>query len=205
MLSWLAGSALASAFGPGIFARIGAAVMHDFTAAVDWLSRDFWRVTTLIACIYIVITHFELIHWKHSSAKWESQYTTLHTENEKLTARIKAADKAIADQAAQIRKANDETNRLIAGDAGSLRLSGPGRSICRPGASGSSSEHSPGAKPNASGPPLPPDDLSAVPWDWLVTRSEEHDQLRAEVQAWHDWYGMLVKNWPNDTKPRQSS
>ena len=181
-------------------------VKSCFTAVFGFLAKlNPWQLACLALALFAVVEHFELISARHSAAKWQRQYQTVQTENAKLSARIAAADKTIANQTAQIRKANDETNRLIAGDAGDLRLHGPGRSICRPSASGSSSgSQPPGAKPNASGPPLPPadgEDLSAVPWDWLVTRGEEHDQLRAEVQSWRDWYQVLIANWP---KPRAS-
>jgi hypothetical protein len=43
---------------------------------------------------------------------------------------------------------------------------------------------------------VPPDDLAAVPWPWLVQRAEQADLNRQEVLTWREWYDRMVKDWP---------
>jgi hypothetical protein len=43
---------------------------------------------------------------------------------------------------------------------------------------------------------MSPDDLAAVPWQWLVQRSEQADLNRQEVLSWREWYRKLAAEWP---------
>jgi hypothetical protein len=110
-----------------------------------------------------------------------------------------AADKLNTNISNLIRSKNDETNRAIAADAGSLRVSGPGKATCLGRASLPAAASRPvpaSGNGNASGPALPPDDSAAVPWGWLVDRAEEHDLDRAEVISWREWYQRVSASWP---------
>lgn len=78
MLSLITRSLLWQSLSGLSFAKVGASVSHDFTAFIDWLSRDFWRVTTLAALIYIGVQHFSLVSARHEAAKWEKQFNAEH-------------------------------------------------------------------------------------------------------------------------------
>jgi NADH:ubiquinone oxidoreductase subunit B-like Fe-S oxidoreductase len=53
-----------------------------------WLChRSFWQLTTMAACIYIGVQHFELIHSRHEATKWHGQFTAekRHSTSLRLT------------------------------------------------------------------------------------------------------------------------
>jgi hypothetical protein len=118
-----------------------------------------------------------------------------HVRKQALELKAKA-DKVNAEIAAKIRSKNDEENRRIAGAADALRVSGPGRAVCARPPAAASGPQSASAAAAAAGSEMPSADSAAVPWGWLVTRAEEHDQLRAEVLSWRSWYDQMVKAWP---------
>ena len=169
---------------------------HDVAAAFDALSKlNIWQVlliaTLAIAGIQTLRLHAEQRH----SAKLETQITKLSGELNTISAQARKAEADGNRISKQLKDKNDEDNRRIAGDANSLRVSGPGKAVCRPSAA-ASGDGTRAAKPDAPGPALPPADSAAVPWNWLVQRSEEHDQLLAEVEAWRTWHDEVLKAWP---------
>jgi hypothetical protein len=107
--------------------------------------------------------------------------------------KAQAAGKQISKD---IRGKTDEENRRIAGDADAVRVSGPGKAVCRPAPAAPGGHDKASGKPDAPGPQVPPADSAAVPWPWLVQRAEQADLNRAEVLAWREWYDKLVASWP---------
>jgi hypothetical protein len=138
-------------------------------------------------------------HWKAVATERQASLVKLHATLDAETAKNKAAEKQTAQISKQLRDRTDEENRRIAGDADTLRLRGPGKAVCPAFPSGPSNGEGP-TKPDVAGPALPPDDRAAVPWGWLVQRSEEHDQLLNEVRAWRDWHEQVLKVWPKTTE-----
>jgi hypothetical protein len=121
-------------------------------------------------------------------------------------ARIEKKAKAIAARAetiaATLRSQNNETNRRIAGDADTLRVSGPGKAACVSSATPGAGRRQPASgNGNAAGPQVPAGngpalpELAAVPWPWLVNRAEQCDLNRAEVLTWREWHRLLVEDW----------
>jgi hypothetical protein len=154
-----------------------------------------WQLLALGLAVFALVQHFQLAGERRHSAKLQAQITKIASDARETKAKLDAANARIA---ADIREKNDEENRRIAGTADDLRVSGPGRSraACPPAASGG--HHPPNGKPDAAGPQMPSDDLAAVPWQWLVQRSEQADLNRAEVIAWRNWYDRLLKQWPKN-------
>ena len=181
-----------------ILAAIPAFAMQGAKAAFNFLKgASAWQILCLIAGVVIIYQHFEIVSARHDAARWHTQFTKLQSNFNTQSARMKARDATLVQLSNQLRKQSDEENSRIAGDAGSLRVSGPGKSACRPASPASPSQSQPSnAEPNVAGPALPTDDRAGVPWGWLTDRAQEHDQLRSEVQSWRDWYANLVKNWP---------
>jgi heme exporter protein D len=115
-------------------------------------------------------------------------------------AQIAKDDAQLAALSANIKAQVEYEDRLIAGDANALRVSGPGKARCPIIPASPGGHVAPAAKPDDAGPSLPPGDgqnlLAGVEWGWLTDRAQEHDQLLADEQAWRDWYSQIVKAWP---------
>ena len=162
-----------------------------------------WEIIIIgIAAAVLALGHHVLVV-RHDNGVRAAQKRVDDAADQKLAQEaiaLKAQIDALTSNISTLlRSQNDEENRAIAADAGNLRLLGPGKAACPrlPVAAPGAGRHvAPAAVPDAAGPALPTDDLAAVPWPWLVQRSEEHDQLRAEVQTWRDWYAKLVAAWP---------
>jgi hypothetical protein len=158
--------------------------------------REYLMIGKLLALLGAIA----LICWQSSQIhKWHEHSLGLSATLERINDAAKQGSKDGNRISKQLKDKNNEDNRRIAGDANSLRVSGPGAAICRPAPAAPSGHIAVTAKPDAAGPTLPPADgadLSAVPWPWLVQRSEEHDQLLAEVQAWRTWHDEVLKVWP---------
>jgi hypothetical protein len=152
-----------------------------------------WQLIAMGLAVFALVQHFQLAGERRHSAKLERQITQIADDARATKAKLDAANRQIA---ADIREKNDEENRRIAGDADTLRVSGPGRSrvACAPAAAGG---HQPAnGKPDVAGPQMPATDSAAVPWPWLVQRAEQADLNRAEVLSWRDWYQRLLAQWP---------
>ena len=179
-----------------ILLMLGGVAKRVGTTVITWLSSlTLWQLVSLGLAIFAVVQHFQLADARHDRDAWKQQYTRLHDQLDRADAEARKSADQIKRISKELKDRTDEDNRRIAGDANSLRVSGPGKAACRPAPAASGNDKG-GSKPDASGPPLPPDERAAVPWGWLTDRAEEHDQLRAEAQAWHDWYAALVRNWP---------
>jgi len=165
------------------------------------LKRIPWQLYVAIA----IVSAFGLLlidrnHWKAADARDHATAVNYRRQLDAETEKNKAAEKQTAQISKQLRDRTDEENRRIAGDAGTLRLRGPGKAVC-PSVSTGSREHQQAApKPDVAGPSLPTDDRAAVPWDWLVQRAQEHDELLNENKAWRDWHDQVLKVWPKTTE-----
>jgi hypothetical protein len=167
---------------------------HDVEAVGGFLSRhSIWLTVSLCLCLAWGVDH--IICHRHA-AHVEKQLARLEAANDDARSQVTKADTQIAALTKQLKDAKDAQSRAIADDARSLRVSGPGKSRCAAVPASADNGASP-AKPDAAGPSLPPTDSAAVPWDWLTTRAEEHDQLLNEVTAWRAWHDQVLKSWPN--------
>jgi len=157
------------------------------------------QLLCIILALSTIVVTLDRNHWKHVATERQAQVVKLQGELATISAAARKAEADGARISQQLKDKNDEDNRRIAGDANSLRVRGPGKSLCRPAPAPTSDGTRP-AKPDAAGPALPPDDSAAVPWGWLVQRSEEHDQLLAEVEAWRTWHDEVLNVWPKNTE-----
>jgi hypothetical protein len=168
--------------------------------ALSFLGKlNLWQVLLIAALLFAGIQTLRLKAEQRHSAKVEHQLSKAVGELNRISAEARKAETDGNRISKQLKDKNNEDNRRIAGDANSLRVSGPGKAVCRPAPAAPSGHIAVTAKPDAAGPALPPADgadLSAVPWPWLVQRSEEHDQLLAEVEAWRTWHEQVLSVWP---------
>lgn len=168
---------------------------------VDTLGKlNLWQLLLIASLLLAGVQTLRLHAEQRHSGKLQAQLTKINAALQAERDAVNAKNAELAGISAQLRKANDEESRAIHGDAGTLRLSGPGRAVCRPVAPAAPGGRvAPVAKPDAAGPALPPDDSAAVPWSWLVDRAEEHDELLAEVKAWRQWHDQVLQAWPKNT------
>jgi hypothetical protein len=135
-------------------------------------------------------------------AYWNARIVELAEKAQRI--RIDAEARA-AEITEKVRSNNESQARVIASDAGALRVRGPGqaaatscRSVDHPGlpatASGARAD---GGLADDAGPAVPSSDRATVPWRWLVNRAEQSDLNRAEVIAWRDWYQAQAAAWAN--------
>lgn len=154
-------------------------------------------VWVVLGCVLLGL----LASWWHTAAIRKHDRAIIAAEDQRLAAKAlklkQQVDDLLAKTTALERKANDAQNRRIASTADTLRLSGPGKAICRASIPAAASGYQPASgNGNAAGPQVPAGDLAAVPWGWLVDRAEEHDLDRQEALAWRQWYAKMVANWP---------
>lgn len=178
------------------------AVLKRFFAALDVQG---WVGVAVAAGLTFVAFHQwgEARHWKKQSGQFEKLYRADEASFQRIAAKatdLKAKTDALtASIAAKLKERNREENDRIAADARDLGLRGPGKAAC-PGGSGPATTASghigPASLADAPGPALPATDRAAVPWQWLVTRAQEHDSLLAEVKSWRADDAQLRKVWP---------
>ena len=130
-----------------------------------------------------------------ANAEWKAAFDTQRAASQQWKRNFEARGSRINDL---IGAQHDQNLRDIGVFADDQRLRGPGKAAAcsRPGAdSGLSSGPGAGGRPiapaDAPADQMPAGDRRAiVPWGWLVTRAEEHDQLLSEVTAWRSWHGQ---------------
>lgn len=201
----------------GLFASIGAKLAASFlgqkvkqgAGLLSEIPQPVWEALTVVG--YVLA--FVALHWHYEKAALkaadERGYERRASEDAdalvELQKRARGAE-ALATQISQAtRTKNDADNASIHAAAGSLLAHGPGAARCGlvghsvvPAASGEprAVDHQP---TDATGALLPGDDgqanLAAVPWNWLVGRSEQCDLDRAEALAWRDWYMRQAAAW----------
>ena len=101
-------------------------------------------------------------------------------------------DKRVIELANQLtvsaNKLKDEANeeRLVtAVAAADLRVRGPGRASCPAPVDAGTGGHQPAPAAEAdAGSAVSAGNWARVPWDWLVTVVQEHDDLLTEATAW---------------------
>jgi hypothetical protein len=172
------------------------------TSVKTWLShRSFWQLSSLALCAALVVQHIALRSEQRHASKVEAQLSKATAELKRIDGEARAAKERGDKLAKELRDRTDEENRRIAGDADALRVSGPGKAVCRPAPTAASGHEEGRGNGDAPGPQVPSDDRAAVPWPWLVARAEQADLNRAEVVAWRDWYSRLVAAWPKSAEP----
>ena len=113
-------------------------------------------------------------------------------------------DKQTAATVADERKLNDQAIANNAAVARALSLHGPGRasaSGCRQGdysrPSTAASGHQQGASSaSTAASQVPSGDGAIVPWNWLIKVLQEHDDMRADLQAIYYNDKKQRANWP---------
>ena len=64
---------------------------HDLSALWSWLChRSFWQLVSMGLAIFALVQHFEIVSARHEAAKWQRQYTLIHTQLDKLRSESKA-------------------------------------------------------------------------------------------------------------------
>jgi nitrogen fixation/metabolism regulation signal transduction histidine kinase len=112
----------------------------------------------------------------------EAAYAKVDKRATQLANQLTAAAVKLKDQA-------NEEHLAIAVAATDLRVRGPGRASCPAPVVASTSEHQSTASDGAfAGPEVPAGNWARVPWDWLVTVVQEHDDLLNEDTAWRHNY-----------------
>lgn len=178
-------------------ALIGLKLMGFGRAAVAWLSHRSLAELALIAlAVFVVVQRFEIADARHDRDSYKTQRDYYKGEIDKADAEARKASERANQISKELKARTDEENRRIAGDADSLRVSGPGKATCRPVTGPSGQPKAGSGKPDAAGSEMPPADGAAVPWGWLVKRAEQADLNRAEVLAWREWYDRIAKEWP---------
>lgn len=109
----------------------------------------------------------------------------------------KAKAEANAVKVSQLlRESHEQTVRSNAALSIGLLRGGSGAASCRPINRPVIAAPTSGREPtapvaNAAGPAMPPEDWAAVPWSWLVTRGQEHDDCLSESRTWREFYKQL--------------
>lgn len=150
----------------------------------------------IVLSIVAVVAVMRANHWKGVATERQATIVKMEADDAAAQAAVNKATATINALTADLRKATDEKNRADAADAAGLVQSGPGKARCPSVPKSPGGPVTPPADNGTAGPALPPDDSAAVPWNWLVTRAQEHDQLLNEDQAWRDWYAQVLKMWP---------
>lgn len=128
-----------------------------------------------------------------ADAKWQKAFDEMEAAVSQWKTEYEAQTKGLSDELEARYNENARLNRKLA-DA--LRLRGPGRAascgpLRDPGAAALPRNNNAPAEPDAPGPGLPEQDRAIVPWGWLVTRSEEHDDMLEELKARREWDGRV--------------
>lgn len=163
--------------------------------AIPWQA---W-IAILVAAAFLLAIH-NRNHWKHVATERQAELAQLHSQVDAADRAARQAEAQASKISQQLRNRTDEENSRIAGDARTLSLRGPGKAICTavPASPGGHEQGPPNT--DVAGPALPTDDRAAVPWPWLVTRAQEHDELLNEVTAWRTWHDEVLKVWPKTGK-----
>jgi hypothetical protein len=145
-------------------------------------------------------------HWHKQSDRFESLHKAEVANEAKiakqavdLKTRVDALTSSITST---LKERSDAENARIAADADAVRLRGPGKAVCPggPGAAGTPVRSGQtAAAATDAGSQVPSGNWARVPWDWLVILTQEHDQMRTDLQAIEDQHAQLEKAWPKGT------
>lgn len=164
-------------------------------------------VCGIIAGLAIIHYASEARHWKKQDAQdvkalniEKAQEASIAKQAVDLKARI---DALTSNLTKLLREQTDAENASIAAAADAVRLRGPGKAACPGGPIPAAApvRHDQTTPANAdAGPEVPSGNWARVSWDWLVTVIEEHDQMRADLQATEDQHAQVEKAWPKGTQ-----
>lgn len=108
----------------------------------------------------------------------QSAYSKVDKRAIELADQLTAAANKLKDQA-------NEERLDTAVAATDLRVRGPGRASCPAQVDAGAGGHQPDLAAEAdAGSAVSPENWARVPWDWLVTVVQEHDDLLTEATAW---------------------
>jgi hypothetical protein len=131
---------------------------------------------------------------------WSAALSKAHTEALAWKAKV---DQQAATIAQDERKQHEEAIRLNAAAADALRLRGPGAAAAHcgqgdhPGAAAAADRHGQAAPQTGAAPAqVPSGDWAVVPWGWLVTVVQEHDDLLEDVTRIEENDKRQRANWP---------
>lgn len=165
-----------------------------------------WYAIGIIAALFAAyLIHHHVVH-KALAAEYQRGMAdeAAHIEKQALAIKQKA-DALNAGIASAIRSKNDEQNRAIAADAGTIRVLGPGKAACHPvlpaAPGGPVAPSGSGNAPVAPVPSTGGQQLIALPFDDTLDFGQNHDSYRVEVLSWHTWYAKLVAAWPTQPAP----
>lgn len=180
----------AGGFLQGVPPKVWAAI-----AAVALLGAGVWLVHHKIDAAYARGTKEGRAAMKlERDAAWQLAFDKMKQTSEKWKAGYETKARLLSEEE---RKHHEQDLRRNAADADALRLRGPGAAgapRCRPlgdpgSGAGAGGRGGAPAGPDAPGPEVPADGGQAVvPWNWLVQRAREHDDLLSEVTTWRRWY-----------------
>lgn len=186
----------------GLVAKIGAGAVFSgaqsfFEKIPVWMR---WALLGLLIAAAGFVWHQHVAHKAIAAAEKrgaDAAYANMEKQAVALKARADALNLSIA---AAIREKNDEENRAIARAGDALRLSGPGKAVCRdPRLSAAAGGYvAPGGSRAAAVDPLPDSqgiDLIGLPFAGAVAGAEQADLNRAEVIAWRSWWERFNAEW----------
>jgi hypothetical protein len=134
-----------------------------------------------------------------ANAAWSAQVRQAKAAAETARLKAEALSRSIANQE---RTRHEEALRRDAADAGTLLLRGPGAAAGRrgpvdhPGVPAGAGGHlDPAAKPDDPGRQMPSGDWALVPWSWLVSRAQEHDDILSEAVTWRRDHARQSAAW----------
>lgn len=185
-------AALAAKIGAG---AVFSGVQTFFGKIPVWLR---WTLLGLVIAAAGFLWHQHAAHKAIAAAEKrgaDAAYLNIAKQANAIAAKMNATNRQLAQV---MRSKTDEALADNARAADDFRLHGPGAARCPAVASLPRSAGGHGqtaAEPNDAGPQVPSDDRAAVPWGWLVDRSEEHDALLIENKAWRDWYSTFKGRW----------
>lgn len=187
MIAWLARSALMTS-PAGAFLK----------AVPRWAWIALGAVALLVAG---VVWHHGKVR-AHDKAVIAAEDARLAKQALELKARIDALNSQISSL---IKDKNDAENRRIAADADALRVSGPGKAVCRSAglpapASGYVAPGRPGAATVDSVPDTEGQQLIGLPFAPAIDFAEQCDINRSEALSWREWYQKLAASWPKSAK-----
>lgn len=131
-----------------------------------------------------------------TDAKWQGAFAKMEQAARQWKTNYETRSDQVTDQIGARYAENLRHNSAAAADLG-LRGAGKAaapriRSVDHSRlAGGPGGQGQDPARPDAPGSPLPADERYAVvPWQWLVRKAQDHDDLLDEVKAWRDWDGQ---------------
>lgn len=184
-MTWLAILGIGKRIGSGLF---------------SWLSSlSAWQLLCLGLAIFAVIQHFEIIRWRHDSAKWEKQFQAEHKgrladRSNYVVAQAEAAakNKAAVNKVEQQYQRNSEDERqAYLSDLAKLRAQRLHPRVAAP--QGSTGPASPSA-PDSAAPRI---DDSGVCVPATSDVCEAGAEIELKLMHLQDWVAKQVAVDPN--------